>query len=200
MRKFKTLALALAALGVSGLLAGSSRAADSKPVTDKKMIISVNPLGLAFGALSANFEYKLNEKASIATALFYYHDKTDLLFTTWESSMIGLGGGYRMYFSPVAMDGWFWEPGLSLNSASYEVTYNSSFYGSTLVGSAKTTAIVFAPYAQAGRQWVWPGGFSINLALGLSYYIVNIESTGGTDFPWSGIGLTGQFSLGYAFK
>src|SRR5262245_43218146 len=119
MTRAKPMASLLAALAVLSLTAGPVLA-EGAPVTNKKGIVSVNPLGLAFGALSANYEHKLNAKSSITGSVQYFHSETDLLFSKFEYTTFGVAGGYRMYFKPVAMDGWFWEPNLFVGSAGWE--------------------------------------------------------------------------------
>ncbi len=185
------LLIRLACAGVLLAVVAGPVLADSAPVTDKTNAVSVNPLALIFGGISANFEHKMNEKSSITAGFQYY--SSDATFV--KSTFLGVEGGYRMYFSPVAPDGFYWEPFVSVGSQSIEI----DVFGSTGKGSG----ISFAPGVLVGRQWVWEGGFLIDLAIGGAFYLGGVTvDLGGSSYEgsYSGFGLAGKFALGYAWK
>ena len=186
----------LTSLAFAGVLlavvAGPVRA-DSAPVTDKTNLISANPLPLIWGEFDLNGEHKMNEKSSITAAFSYW----SLSFANYSWTAIGVGGGYRMYFSPVAPDGFYWEPRVDVATVSLKIDY--SILG---LGTATGSGIVFSPGAVVGRQWVWEGGFFIDLAIGAGIGIGSVEATVGPytqKASLSGFGLKGRFALGYAW-
>ena len=189
MTRFRTMALALAV----AVVASTSARADDKPVTNKNDAVSVNPLSLIFGLISGNYEHKLKPDASITGAVNYW----SLSFADYSWTAIGVGAGYRMYFKPVAPDGWYWEPRVDLESVSEKVDYTALGYG-----SATGSAFFFGPGVMIGRQWVWEGGFLIDLAIGASYTIGSLDVSVGPytqSVSLSGFGPSGKFSLGYAW-
>lgn len=159
-------------------------------VTKFNNTISVNPLGLAFGAFNANWEHKMTPGGSLDVALSFLSDSSGYVKTTG----LGAGAGYKMYFSPDAFDGWYWEPRVDVAS----ITEKVDFFGSTGSGSY----VSFAPAVLIGREWVWSGGFLIDLGLGIQYYVNSFSlDVAGISYSagFSGVFPTAKFALGYAF-
>jgi hypothetical protein len=181
--------IALGALLVAPM-ARAEESGTSGRVTKFENTVSVNPLGLAFGSFNANWEHKMGPSHALDVAASFFTYSSGYV----KTSGFGVGAGYKMWFNPVAFDGWYWEPRLDVGTFSEKV----DILGST--GSA--SAIGFSPAVVIGREWVWEGGFLIDLAVGLQYYILNLNvDIAGVSYGggFSGILPTGKFSLGYAF-
>lgn len=191
MTRAKPVAMMLAAVAAVGLFARTA-CADSAPVTAPTNAISVNPLSLIVGLFQVNFEHKLNAKSSLLASGNYW----SLSFGNYEWTAFGAGLGYRMYFKPVAPDGFYWEP--RADFAVVSLTLDDPFWG-----TAEASGFSFGPAVLVGRQWVWEGGFLIDLGIGLNFFIGEVEASSGpvtVSADLSGVGFAGRFALGYAWK
>jgi len=192
MNRSRTL-LSLALAVLTALSAAGRAAADSKPVTEPNNTITINPLPLIVGMVALEYERKLSPNAALPIAVNYWSFTLgDLKFTSF-----GVGAGYRWYFHPVALDGWYLEPGVAVQSASITVTEPVTNL------EAKASGVVFGPGVVFGREWVWESGFVLNLALGAEFNIGKLEAKAGSTSASAdvdGVGFKGRFSLGYAWK
>ncbi len=72
-----------------------------------KQVLSVNPLGLAFGIFNVEYESVISDSSTWAVKGLYWNYETG----DWSWSALGAGGRYRGYFSPKAPAGGYWGAG-----------------------------------------------------------------------------------------
>jgi hypothetical protein len=84
-----------------------------------KNIILVNPLGLIFGALGAEYILKLSDKNSLEIAGEYWRWSLG----DFKASAIGIGGGDYFYFKTSSLRAWYAGPKNSILFWSAENTY-----------------------------------------------------------------------------
>lgn len=163
--------------------------ASAEAVPDRSINVRVNPLGLLVGSLSADVDFAISDKFTIGPTLSYY---SATLFTTTLSGF-GIGARGNWYLSGNAMtDSWILGPQLGM----------SLFSISSGASKASSTGFYFGGIG--GYQWVWKSGFNINLGLGANYYTQagSAQASDGTTLTvpgFSGIGPTGELTVGWAF-
>lgn len=147
-------------------------------VNAQSQVIKANPIGLAFGAFNACYEKVLNEKSSLLISGAYFNGGIGDIDVT----SFGAGVGYRKYITKKeAPNGFYVQPTLSFGSGSEALTDVS--YLQLGIG------------ADLGYQWVWDGGFVLDLGIGPNYRIV----LGDEASVGNGIGPSAVAAIGYAF-
>ena len=156
--------------------------------------LQLNPLGLFFGVLNADFDIKILPGMTLGPSIAYVNT-SDLLLNE-------KGGAYgirsNIYLNGVAYtDSWYVGPFIKYFSFNVSST---SLTGSTVVASGLEAG------ALAGYKWHW-SSFNIGLGLGPVFYTtsnpVSVTDSSGTtvtyDAPLHGFGLGGEFTLGWTF-
>ncbi len=108
---------------------------------------------------------------------------------------IGLGAQYRYYLenNKNAPRGFYISPGASAVFGSDNQTFSDGT-------SQKNNFNFFVARAVFGHQWVWEGGFSLDLNLGYAYRHFNYNNYNNSGIGGaSGLGIAGAFGLGWAF-
>lgn len=146
--------------------------------------LKLGPFGFILGNYNLRYEKALSEKGSFLVGANYYDYKLFDINTTG----FGLDAGYRYYFKE-AIKGAYLYPYLSYD-------FNSTNVSIVDETSAKYSLLSLS--AMAGYQWVFGGGFVMDLGFGYGYRfevskddsLVNDYSNGGVRF---------LFNIGYAF-
>jgi hypothetical protein len=138
--------------------------------------IKVGPFGFILGFYNATYERKLKDKSSFTVgARFSNFDLEVDEFTSF-----GFNASYRIYFKE-AITGPYFAPGISFGSNSSETT--DSFSN-------------IRPGAVVGWQWIFGGGFMMDLNIGAGYRL-GFGDNVNADFD--GVRPNFQYSIGYAF-
>jgi hypothetical protein len=154
-------------------------------------VIKFNPLGLLIGSANLSFEHALSEKNSIQIDASFGSLKVgDAKYST-----IGGGLDYKFYLSnsKSAPQGFYAAPGVSFSSIKVKVTdpYN---------GNSSSSGSTFIVRGVIGNQWIWNGGFSLDLFGGINYYAGGKLKVNGVEYTkFSGILPALGVSLGFAF-
>jgi hypothetical protein len=163
--------------------------------------ISVNPLGLLFGTVSLGYEHKLSNTTSLGVFGSYADLKiSDFRFTVYS---LGLRSNFALSSNDILADGWYVAP--LVQYSSIEWTFKSDEDGK--VNEPTTTMSLAAIF---GYGWFWGSGFNIRLGLGpqlsrITFGKIEVENEDGTketperDRSFSGVSLTGEFTMGIAF-
>jgi len=137
----------------------------------QKNAIKANPLGLAFGALNAGYEFAVGDNQTVTISGIYY-DFSGIYG-------VGVGAEQRFYFSTKeAFKGW--HAGPSIGYASLQDNGD--------------TAGIFSFGAEVGHQWTFRSGFLVDLFGGLGF-VVGGESLGNINSTLASVGV----SIGYAW-
>ena len=178
---------------------GSQICLASDEPTEQKNIILVNPIGLIFGVLGAEYILKLSDQNSLGIAGEYWR----WTLGDFKASAIGLGGGYYFHFKPTSLRGWYAGPTAyvlfwSAENTYLELKWNGSYY-EWVSKTEKATSTWFSIGGVIGYRWVFESNWVIDVNTGIHYMIGNLE-IGGTKlglsgFGWGGIG----GGVGYAF-
>lgn len=141
--------------------------------------VTVNPLGLFWGVLNVQYEFRYEKDNSIALrANFVGYD-----IGSFSNSAFGFGGTYRWYHSTKPVVGLWYGPSADLlfwtakeKNKITSATYKSSFLG---VGG------------DIGYKWNF-NQFGVEIYGGLRYYIGDIAG-----LPFGGASLIAGVNLGY---
>lgn len=190
-KKAQLLLIALCSLFAS-LLASLPARAES----DHTMHLSVAPIPLLLGAVSTNFEFKVNERWTVGPSLLYWNSK--IFDYHFNASGIGVRAAYS-FRNPALQDGPYLAGGLSYGSA--KVTYRSTNFGEL---SGEGTG--FGITGLAGYHWVLPSGFTFRAGVGLSLSKINrieLKDSSGTvrdeGFKGMGGGIANEIDIGWVF-
>lgn len=134
-------------------------------------IIKVNPIGLAFGVANAGYEFETKDGQSTTISALYYNVS--------DITGIGIGAEHRFYFDGEALRGWHAGPSIGYFNLKDEFDTNAN---------------AFSIGGEAGHQWVFDSGFSVDVFAGLGF-IVGGSDLSGFNSAALGIGV----SVGYAF-
>lgn len=147
---------------------------------DKSTNISTNPLGMLFGSINANVDFKVADRISAGPS-FAYSSYTS---GSSKATGIGLGANVGFYLSNKTFsDSWVLNLGLDYASVSNSAT------------SAKASGLAIG--GTIGYGWFWDGGFNMGLGFGAQYLTLDFSSIGLTSI--SGVLPRISFTLGYAF-
>lgn len=148
-----------------------------------RMAVAVNPIGLIFGLLLAEFDYGLGDNLSLNINAEYWNFSVTKAY--------GLGVGAQIFLPEVAdsgplYQGFYLYPSLQVLSVSVESILFSDDYSYLSV----------APRFIAGWQWDWRP-FTVRLGLGAEYYIASAKT--GYDVDLRGLRFVGDGTLGLTF-
>ena len=202
-KSFLTLACAMAFV-----ISTASAATKKSKAPSYTGVIKANPLGLAVGYFNAEYEMPLGVVNGLALNGTYYSYGNSVISLTG----IGAGGMYRFYSKGKGkqLNSFYYGPLLNVASFTWKYDYYDYDTNFNLVtAQAKSSLFAIAPGFGLGRQWIFNGGFTIDLGGGVQYYIVSAVQfkdangnalTGVTTLGgFHGIWPTLWFSLGYAF-
>lgn len=154
--------------------------------------ITINPLSMIFGLFSAQYERRISPSGSWALGASYW----GLSVASYEFTSIGVNGAYRFWPGSHALEGFYVGPIAAFDSASATVT--EPFSGQ----KGEASAALFSLGGLVGYQWVWDGGFLIDLAIGVQDVFGTLEGKAGNTtvkVDVTGVGFAGRFALGYAW-
>jgi hypothetical protein len=148
-----------------------------------RMAVAVNPIGLIFGLLLAEFDYGLGDNLSLNINAEYWNFSVTKAY--------GLGVGAQIFLPEVAdsgplYQGFYLYPSLQVLSVSVDSILFSDDYSYLSV----------APRFVAGWQWDWRP-FTVRLGLGAEYYIASAKS--GYDVDLRGLRFVGDGTIGLTF-
>lgn len=127
--------------------------------------IKVNPVGIIFGGSYdlVSYERKVSEHSTVGGGLGITS------FTFDDSKYKGFGGSlFYRYYLKTALKGFYVSPHASFSggNAKYDVYFaNNGKYA----GENKDQFTGFVLGAKAGYQWVFKGGFALDLNAGAAY-------------------------------
>ena len=162
----------------------------STKAQDEKNVIKINPIGLILGSANIGYERAIGQKSSIMIAPSYgYISSSGEKYTVY-----GLGLEYRFYLSgsKYAPHGWYVGPGLEFAGGSAKSTDS---YGNT----DKVDVKGFSIKAIAGHQWIFRGGFALDLNAGVQYVNLDAAENNQGIGNFNGVLPTLAFGIGYAF-
>ncbi|MEO8179675.1 MAG: hypothetical protein ABI895_12650 [Deltaproteobacteria bacterium] len=148
-----------------------------------RMAVAVNPIGLIFGLLLAEFDYGLSDTLSLNINAEYWNFSVTKAY--------GLGAGVQIFLPEVAdsgplYQGFYLYPSLQVLSVSVDSIFFTDDYSYVSV----------APRFVAGWQWDWRP-FTVRLGLGAEYYIASAKT--GYDVDLRGLRFVGDGTLGLTF-
>jgi hypothetical protein len=148
-----------------------------------RMAIAVNPIGLIFGLLLAEFDYGLSDTLSLNINAEYWNFSVTKAY--------GLGVGAQIFLPDVAdsgplYQGFYLYPSLQVLSVSVDSIFFSDDYSYVSV----------APRFVAGWQWDWRP-LTVRLGLGAEYYIASAKT--GYDVDLRGLRFVGDGTIGLTF-
>jgi hypothetical protein len=148
-----------------------------------RMAVAVNPVGLIFGMLLAEFDYGLNDQTSLNVNAEYWN----FAFT----KAYGVGAGAQIFLPEVAdsgplYQGFYLYPSLQVLSVSVDSILFSDDYSYLSV----------APRFIAGWQWDWRP-FMLRAGAGLEYYIASAKT--GYDVDLRGLRVVFDGTVGLTF-
>jgi len=154
---------------------------------------SINPLPLIIGMVDGQYEMRLNSGASLPLRLSYWG--WDL--SSWKYTRIAVGGAYRMFSDKKALEGLYWGPQAAFN-------YNKATYTDVFSNSADVTVMGIGVGVEGGKQWIWKGGFLVDLGASVGYNLQSdaVVKVNGTEYKASGgagIGFGFRLGLGFAW-
>lgn len=148
--------------------------------------VTVNPIGILFGIMSAEYETALSPSTTIGIEGLYWKPS---LGSDFELSALGLGGGMRKYLRGRAHEGFYL--GGYLSYASLTGTYKDDSASVQVIGVS----------GRAGFKSVYNSGFVLDLGVGIGTPISTSISSG--DFSESDVsgalGTSFSIGLGYAW-
>jgi len=198
-KSFLTLVCAMALAVSTASAATKSRA---KTYTG---VIKANPLGLALGYFNAQYELPVGPSAGLNINGSFYSYGSGF----FKASGFGAGGMYRFYSKGKGknLNSFYYGPFLNFASITWKYEYDDIYFGGTY--SSKASLFAIAPGFGLGRQWIFNGGFTLDVGGGLQYYIAGdivFKDSNGTEISalaipsaFQGIWPALWFSLGYAF-
>jgi hypothetical protein len=160
------------------LLTISSAAISS--TSERKMVLSVEPVEAIHGSLAALFQYKLTDYMALTVPVFFGTNwparsgiKTMAVITdeNYDSSLLFGGGGLgaRFFLNNNGLtDGFFAEPRVVLSHSEYALKQDDEF----LVDSKRLTIL---PSLLLGYSWFFNNGvyLSTGLEIGYGYHAKN---------------------------
>lgn len=147
------------------------------------MAVAVNPIGLIFGMILAEFDYGLNDQMSVNVNAEYWN----FSFT----KAYGVGAGAQIFLPEVAdsgplYQGFYLYPSLQVLSVSVDSILFADDYSYVSV----------APRFIAGWQWDWRP-FTLRAGAGLEYYIASAKT--GYDVDLRGLRVVFDGTVGLTF-
>lgn len=154
---------------VGGLAFGQEAAQAEKDQAERKILISLNPLGPILGIYSGSFEMAVGPRLDFFVAPTFWNIRLSILgglvpdgFSAWT---LGVLGGVNFFpLAPTAPKGLFLGGGASLS------------YLYVGADGANVSGFVINPLVQVGYRWIW-GWFSIAPSFNLGYEIALIDAS-----------------------
>jgi hypothetical protein len=148
-----------------------------------RMAVAVNPIGLIFGLILAEFDYGLNDQLSLNVNAEYWNFSVTKAY--------GLGAGVQIFLPEVAdsgplYQGFYLYPSLQVLSVSVDSILFTEDYSYLSV----------APRFIAGWQWDWRP-FTLRAGAGLEYYIASSKT--GYDVDLQGLRVVFDGTVGLTF-
>ena len=148
-----------------------------------RMAVAVNPIGLIFGLILAEFDYGLNDQMSLNVNAEYWNFSVTKAY--------GLGAGMQIFLPEVAdsgplYQGFYLYPSLQVLSVSVDSILFTEDYSYLSV----------APRFIAGWQWDWRP-FTLRAGAGLEYYIASAKA--GYDVDLQGLRVVFDGTVGLTF-
>jgi hypothetical protein len=156
-------------------------------------VVKVNPLAFFGGSDLVSYERKITDNITGLVGLGY----SSYSLSTYKYANYGAELQSRYYLKD-ALQGFYGGAQAGFNLG--EVTLDMSSIGSDISSEASYISLRFG--AKAGYQWIWKGGFALDLNLGFGYnrYSYNASSSLSTaGLSGGGIRPNLGFGLGYAF-
>jgi hypothetical protein len=200
-KKASFAALLLASTSVAGVASAADESAKTEESAEPKdepqeesvwapnkkeparMAVAVNPVGLIFGLILAEFDYGLSDTLSLNINAAYW----DFSVTT----AIGGGVGAQFFLPQIAdsgplYQGFYVYPSLQVLSVEVDGLFLLDDYN----------YISVAPRVVAGWQWDWRP-FTLRVGAGLEYYIASEKN--GYDVDLNGLRFAADGTIGLTF-
>jgi hypothetical protein len=214
MQKLNLAVLALVGLASVSALAAPSTAKATAPgqsvgttaeVSHKEMRstnIRVSPLGIASGAVGLHVDLGVSDSITVGPTASHYTASVGI--NDFETKLSAWEFGVRANFylgGDRFQSGWVFGPSVSYMPATLTQTDAGTETASASLSGVTAGALI-------GYQWVFDGGFNMNLGGGIAYYGIAGDATGqaadGTDVAlatpaFSGILPNLELTVGYAF-
>jgi hypothetical protein len=148
--------------------------------------VTINPVGFAFGVFNGQYERVTDDRTSfLVEAALLSMDSG-----YWKVSAFGFGAGRRTYVNGRAPEGFFLagSGGISFVSATYDDGWSRS--------SGSGTS--FTASATAGYKWLGDGGFTTEVAAGISAMFGRVQA-GGRTAPIAGFSPVLAVNVGYSW-
>jgi hypothetical protein len=148
-----------------------------------RMAVAVNPIGLIFGLILAEFDYGLSDQMSLNINAEYWNFAVTKAY--------GVGAGVQIFLPEVAdsgplYQGFYLYPSLQVLSVSVDSILFTDDYNYVSV----------APRFIAGWQWDWRP-FTLRAGAGLEYYIASAKT--GYDVDLQGLRVVFDGTVGLTF-
>jgi len=174
----------LTAVAVGILMCSNAAFAQS----ERPNVARINPLGALVGLGSLSYERAITNKSSfvISPTFGFFKSGGDRL------SLLGAAVEYRYYFTGLAPEGTYLAPGIG----GIFGTIKNEFDERADVRGLTSKLVI-------GHQWIWKGGFSLDLNGGISY--INLKAKEGSSSSFdnsdalSGILPALSVGIGYNF-
>ena len=175
-KKFSAVAVAILMFSVSAFAQ-----------SEQPNVVRINPLGALVGLGSLSYERAISDKSSfvISPTFGFFKSGDERL------SLFGAAVEYRLYFTGLAPEGTYFAPGVGgiFGSIKNDFDERADVQGLT----AKLVV---------GHQWIWNGGFSLDLNGGVSYLNLKAKEGSSSSFDDSDAlsGILPAFSVGIGYN
>ncbi len=131
--------------------------------SEQPNVVKINPLGALVGLGSLSYERAISDKGSfvISPTFGFYKSGGD------KFSLYGVAAEYRVYFTGIAPEGTYFAPGIG--GVIGKIKSDDGDRADVRGLSAKLVI---------GHQWIWNGGFTLDLNGGISY--INLKAKEGS--------------------
>jgi hypothetical protein len=164
-----------------------AKAIDAAPAEPmKRQGIFVNPLGLLFGALGAEYAVALSDKTALAITPAFAYASASADGSTVSATGADLAVGVQLF------------PADRVFKRIYVYPFVNAGYLSISGNGESASAVLVGGGAIVGYQWTWSGGFSLRLGGGAGYAQA-VVTDGETSLNVSGVGPRLDGVLGYAW-
>ncbi len=168
----------------------------------KSTNIRVSPLGIASGAFGVHVDFGVSDRITVGPTVSHYTGSVGINDSKTELSAWEFGARSNFYLSGDRFnDSWVLGTSLSYMPATLRETI-----GGTEIAKASLSGVTAG--ALIGYQWVWNGGFNMNVGGGIAYYGIgdsaSTTNVDGTTVAMSTPAFHGvlpnlELTVGYAF-
>jgi hypothetical protein len=154
--------------------------------------VTVNPIGILFGDLSAGVDFAVSEKFSVEAQVGFGGDKGGEGTSAYKYRNLGTTGLAKFYFNPNRGADRFYVDGfVKFINRNYDYTDDNFFsdYKQNRLGIG----------AGLGYKVVSGGGFVFDINIGGGRALLDKTSVDGTTIDWPDIIVTGKLGIGYRF-